>query len=148
MGGGEDGAEGFLERVEIDILDGKSILVLDVEFSPTLGLADMDPVGSFVAGSLETVALDEGLEEDGSKRESFSPVVLNTACGQSEEMGGEVFGPDPGEDEGAGVVDDKGEARLSPDLYPYLRLLGTGDVGPARFIFSRISQNSAILTSS
>lgn len=111
MGGGEDGAEGFLERVEIDILDGKSILVLDVEFSPTLGLADMDPVGSFVAGSLETVALDEGLEEDGSKSEAFSPIVLDAACGQSEEMGGEVFGSDPGEDEETGVVDDEGEAR-------------------------------------
>ena len=113
MGGGEDGAEVLLEGIEVDVLDGKSILILDVEFSPTLGLADIDPVGGLVAGSLETAALDEGLEEDGSKREAFSPIVLDAACGQSEEMGGEAFGSDPGEDEEAGVVDDKGEARLS-----------------------------------
>ena len=79
----------------------------------------MDPVGGLVAGSLETVALDEGLDEDGSKHEAFSPVVLDAAFGQSEEMGGEVLGSDPGEDEEAGVVDDEGEARLSLVVGPY-----------------------------
>lgn len=80
--------------------------------SATLGLADVDPVGGLVAGSLVAVPLDEGLEEDGGEGEAFSPVVLDAAGGQGEEMGGEAFCSDPGEDEEAGVVDDEGEAPL------------------------------------
>ena len=112
MGGRKDGTEVLLEGIEEDVLDGKSELFIDVELSATLGLADMDPVGGPVAGALEAVALDEGFEEDGSEGEALSPVVLDAAGGQGEELGGEAFGFDPGEDEEAGVVDNEGEARL------------------------------------
>ena len=112
MGGRKDGTEVLLEGIEEDVLDGESELFIDVELSATLGLADMDPVGSPVAGALEAVALDEGFDEDGSEGEALSPVVLDAAGGQGEELGGEAFGFDPGEDEEAGVVDNEGEARL------------------------------------
>ena len=37
----------------------------------------MNPVGGLVASSPEPVALDEGLDEDGSKGEFLPPVVLS-----------------------------------------------------------------------
>ena len=97
-----------MEGIEVDVLNGKSELIFDIELSAPLGLADMDPVGGSVTGALEPVPLDKRFEENGGEGEALPPVVLDAAGGQGEEMGGEVFGSDPGEDEKAGIVDDEG----------------------------------------
>lgn len=59
---GQDGAEGLLEGIEEEVLDGESELFNDVELSAPPGLADGNPVCGSVAGPLKrshSTAVDE-----------------------------------------------------------------------------------------
>jgi len=87
--------------------------VVAVELAAALSGADVEPVGGTVAGAWESVGVDKGLEQDGSVGVSGGPVVGEAAGGEGEELGGEVGGVDPGEDEESGVVGDEVEMVLS-----------------------------------
>ncbi len=52
-----------MQRVEIDVLDRESVLVVAIKFAPTFGLPDTDPVRRLVARSGEPGRLHEGLQE-------------------------------------------------------------------------------------
>ena len=94
----------------------------DILLSPTLGQSDGDPVGGFVTGSPEAVALDEGLEKNGRIVVALLPVVGKASCRHTKEHGGEILRLDPGKDEETGIVDDEAEILL-------LLLSGPADKG-------------------
>ncbi len=63
LGGGvERLAEVFVDGIEVDVFDGQLVAVGAIEFSPPLGLSDVDPVGCPVAGSSEAIAFNERLQ--------------------------------------------------------------------------------------
>ena len=55
-------AEGFDE----DVLDGLVVLVAGIELAAALRLAEMDPVGSAIAGALETWGFAERFQQYGA----------------------------------------------------------------------------------
>ena len=73
----------------------------------SLGLSDVDPVGSLVAGAGEALGLDEGFQQNGSVSVAVLPVLGELTRGQGQQLGGEVLGLDPGKDQETGVVDDQ-----------------------------------------
>ena len=87
--------------------------VVAVELAPTLGGADVDPVGGWVAGARESVGVDKGLDQDGSVAVAGGPVVAETTGGERQELRGEVLRLDPGQDEKSGVVGDELEVGLA-----------------------------------
>jgi len=50
-----------VQGVEVDVLDREGVFVAAVEFSASLGAADVGPVGGAVAGAGEPAGFDEGL---------------------------------------------------------------------------------------
>ncbi len=102
-------AKVFVEGVEVDVFEWFGILVVAVEFSAALGLADVNPVGGAVAGAGESPAFYEGLEKHGGVVVAGVPVVGQLFGGKGEYLGGEVSRAHPGQDEKAGVVDDEVE---------------------------------------
>ena len=89
------------------LLVGRSALVVPVQFAAPLGLSDVDPVGSLVAGAGEALGLDEGFQQNGSVSVAVLPVLGELTRGQGQQLGGEVLGLDPGKDQETGVVDDQ-----------------------------------------
>ena len=81
--GAEGGSEVFCQGVEVDVFAWEEGGVVAVELAPTLGGADVDPVGGSVAGARESVGVDKGLEQDGSVAVSGGPVVAETTGGAS-----------------------------------------------------------------
>ena len=98
-----------MERQEEDILDGRGVLIMSIEFATALGLTDMDPVGGTVAGTAEAAGFAEGFEQDGAEAVAMEPVVGEGAGGEGEQVGGEVRDAGPGQDQEAGMIDDEGE---------------------------------------
>ena len=81
--------------------------MVPVQFAAPLGLSDVDPVGSLVAGAGEALGLDEGFQQNGSVSVAVLPVLGELTRGQGQQLGGEVLGLDPGKDQETGVVDDQ-----------------------------------------
>ena len=73
--GAEAAAEIAAERIEPDVILGQSVLVVDIEFAPALGLPDVDPIGGTVAGADEPIGLDEGLQQQGGRRAAGQPLA-------------------------------------------------------------------------
>ena len=73
--GAEAAAEVSCERMEPDVLLGQSSAGVDIELAAALGLADVEPVGGTVAGAEETIALDEGLQQQWAVAVAGLPVV-------------------------------------------------------------------------
>ena len=95
----EDVFEVFVERKNPDGLFGQACLIVSVELSPSLGLAEQDPVRGLVAGAAESWSFDEGFEQDGAVSVLTFPVVWESSCGHPEDAGGEVVAADPREDQ-------------------------------------------------
>jgi len=106
----------LVERKKEHVLHRNCILVLDIEFATPLCLADMDPVRRAVARTLETVALNESLDQDRLVAIAFVPIPGQPSGDGAENPGGEVLGADPGENQEAGVVHDEVELAF-PLLY-------------------------------
>ena len=70
--------------------------MVTVQFAAPLGLSDVDPVGSLVAGAGEALGLDEGFQQNGSVSVAVLPVLGELTRGQGQQLGGEVLGLDPG----------------------------------------------------
>jgi len=51
------------ERIDPDAFDGLCVAMQGVEFAAALGVAEMLPVGSFVAGAGKARLLDEGFKQ-------------------------------------------------------------------------------------
>ena len=98
------------ERIHINILDGNVQGGVAILAAAALSLTDADPVGGFVAGSLEAITFHECFQE--VKRVSvFGLPIGSYASGDPrEKIEGQVRDIDPGQDEIAIVVGDPGQA--------------------------------------
>ena len=115
-----------MKRIEVDGLDGRADAVMNVVAGSAGGVAGMDPVGGFVAGSLESTAFDEGLREDDGMTVFVFPVGGEAAEGQGENMAGEMRDLDPWRDKKAHVVDDEFEVLLTLLVGPSDELVSGG----------------------
>lgn len=68
------------------------------------GLAEANPVGCFVASSLEAVALDEGLQQKDGMPVLAHPVAAYSFCDSRQNVTCQVRDRDPGQDEKPAVV--------------------------------------------
>ena len=114
--GAEGLSEVFVEGVEVDVFDGCGVLVVAVEFTAALGVADVDPVGGAVAGAGKALAFYEGLQKHRGVVVAGVPVVGQLFGGKGEYLGGEVPRAHPGQNEKPGVVDDEVEVLESAAL--------------------------------
>src|ERR1019366_4207536 len=99
--------EVLAKRVQPAVLDGHDLLVDRALLAAADGLADMDPVGGLVASATVTYRLDEGFEQHRAIAVALMPMVGQLAGDQRQDLRGEPFGLDPGQDQEAGVVDDE-----------------------------------------
>ena len=58
-GGAELLAEAFVERVDVDVFDGREPAVLAIELAPSLRVSDVDPIGGAVTGAPKTSSLNK-----------------------------------------------------------------------------------------
>ena len=100
------------QGIDPDVLDWDALLSCRAEFTASLGLAEVDPVGGAVTGAPETGFLDKGLQQYRSYAVSFIPVGRERFGDLSEYHGGEVLSVHPRQNEEAGVVDDVAQVLL------------------------------------
>ena len=81
-------------------------------------MADVLPVGGPVAGTGETLGIDEGLHEHRAVGVALLPMFGQGAGSQSKNLGGEILRADPGQDQEAGVVDDEVEVSRALRVAP------------------------------
>ena len=93
------------EREEEDVLDRYGKALVPIQLSATLGLADVNPVRRAVAGASEARLFDKGLEQDGRVAVATVPVLREPSGEARQQMGGQVGGMNPGQDQEARVVD-------------------------------------------
>src|ERR1017187_6780890 len=101
------------ERIDPDALDRLSVAMQGVELAAALGIADVLPVGSLVAGAGKARLLDEGFEQDRSIGVAVLPVVGQASAHQGKDARGEIFAVDPRQDQEAGIVHDEVQVALS-----------------------------------
>lgn len=102
-----------VEDRDVKVLD---LAVMDIAhpalFREALALAETEKSRRPVAGSRIMDGIHEALHQPGSEAEPVFPVAGKTAKGLPQNMGGEVFDPNPREDQEAGVVDQTGAVDL------------------------------------
>lgn len=98
------------ERIHIDILDRNVEGGVSILPAAALGLTDADPVGGFITGSLETVTFHKGFQEVKRVPVFGLPIGSDAAGDPRENMAGQVWNFDPGQNEIAAVVGDPGQA--------------------------------------
>src|ERR1035441_9013610 len=101
------------ERIDPDALDRLSVAMQGVELAAALGIADVLPVGSLVAGAGKARLLDEGFEQDRSIGVAVLPVVGQASAHHGKDARGEIFAVDPRQDQEAGIVHDEVQVALS-----------------------------------
>jgi hypothetical protein len=101
--------EVFRERVEIDVFNAAVKPVVMSPFSHSLGFTHMDPVGGLVAGSPEAVPFHKGFKQVDREMVDPEPILRDSFGIEGEELGGQAFDGNPGQDEKAGVVSHHGE---------------------------------------
>jgi len=69
--------------------------MVGIEFATPLGLTDMDPVGSAVAGAAEAIYLNERFEKDGAVVVAAFPIRRKPFGESAKNTGSQVFGVDP-----------------------------------------------------
>jgi len=75
-----------MQRIEIDVLDWESVLVVAIKLAATFGLPDMDPVCRLVARSGESYRFHEGLQEYRLVPVGKLPVARETASDTGEDV--------------------------------------------------------------
>src|SRR5438445_4826053 len=90
----EQALEVARERIDPDVFDGLSVSMLSVELAATLRVAELLPVGGFVAGAGKARLLDEGFQQDRPIGVVGLPVGGQSTAHQGEDARGEVFAAD------------------------------------------------------
>lgn len=103
---------------------------VSIQFSPALGLSNMDPVSRAVAGTAEATLFDKGFEHNRLVVIVNLPIARQALGNACQDLGGEVLGVDPGKNEEAGVVYD--QIKIT-----HLLLIGPADEPVARGDFPR-----------
>jgi hypothetical protein len=113
LGGRFSGREGlgaeFLaeisdERIEEYVFDRKLVALITVQLSPSFGLADVDPVGRTVTGTVKTVLFDKRFQKDRSVRISLFPVDGESLRDGAQDSGGKILARDPRDNEKARII--------------------------------------------
>src|SRR5882757_8165898 len=76
------------EWIDPDAFDRLIIAMQGIELAATLGVAEISPVGRFVAGSGEARLLDEGFEQHGPIGVAGMPVVGQAFADQGKDARG------------------------------------------------------------
>jgi hypothetical protein len=95
------------ERINPDAFDGLCFAMQCVEFTSALRVAEILPVGGFVASACEARLFDEGFQQYRAIGVARVSVLGQTPAGQGKDPRGEVFTVNPRQDEEARVVDDE-----------------------------------------
>ena len=64
-----------MEGVEEDVFDRRHAPISFFEFSPALGLSDINPIGRSVGGPRETISLNKGFQKQGAVAVLNFPVL-------------------------------------------------------------------------
>lgn len=83
------------ERMDPDAFDRLIFAMQGIELAAALGVAEILPVGRFVAGAGEARLLDEGFEQDGAVCVAGMPVIGQASPHQGEDTRGEILAADP-----------------------------------------------------
>ena len=94
----------------------------------SLGKSDQRPVGSLIRSAPEAALVYEGLQQDGGIIVYGLPVIGEGVDDKGQELGGEVSAFDPGQDQEAGIVDDKVTKLVSVLFVPADPLIPVFDV--------------------
>ncbi len=115
-----------MERIHVDFLDGgPGIRVLTVSGSP-FGIAQVDPVGGFVAGPLEAVLLNEGLQQEDGVIVLLYPVPAQPSGYMSQKVAGQMGNVDPRQYQKPTVAGNKGEVFCSCFAVPADEIIAGG----------------------
>ena len=104
-----------LKRFEPDILDRQSSLILNIEFAPSLSLADFDPVGRVIARASETRNLTEGLEQYRTDGVTLLPVLGQPALAACQNMRGQIWNAGPRQNQKACIV--RHQLQVAPSTF-------------------------------
>lgn len=115
---GKDLPEVFGQGIEEDRLNRQDILVGAVPFASTLRAAHGDPIGRFVAGSLEASGVHEGLQKCEGVMVGPLPIGGKNLGHSSQEMRGQVGDSDPREDEESGILGEEIDILVSVERFP------------------------------
>lgn len=99
--------EVLVKGIEEDILHREWVTRVSIQLSPPLGLSNMDPITSAVAGTTEPALFDKGFQQDRLIAVANLPITGQTLGDAGQNSGGKVAGTDPGKDKEAGVVYDQ-----------------------------------------
>ena len=95
------------ERINPDAFDGLCVAMQCVELTAALRVAEILPVGGFVASAREAWLFDEGFQQYRAIGIACVPVLGQAPAGQGKDPRGEVFTVYPRQNEEARVVDDE-----------------------------------------
>ena len=95
------------EWIDPDAFDWLIFAMQGIELAATLGVAEVLPVGGFVASAGEARLLDEGFEQDGPIGVASLPVIGQAAADQCKDSRSQILAADPRQDEEAGIVHDE-----------------------------------------
>jgi hypothetical protein len=109
----EFSAEVLSQRIEVDCLFGQECFGRLAEFSAACGFTNADPVICSIAGPLEPLGVDKGLEKINRVMVDLIPVPGYAPAVQSQQVGGQVRDPNPGKNQESTLVGDQMEVFLS-----------------------------------
>src|SRR5208282_3895347 len=87
------------ERIDPDAFDGLCVAMQCVEFAAALRVAEILPVGGFVASACEAWLFDEGFQQYRAIGVARVPVLGQAPAGQAKDPRGKVFTINPRQDE-------------------------------------------------
>lgn len=107
------------QGVDIDVLDGLAVGgVMAIHAAATLSAAEIDPIGSPIAGAAITGTIHEGLEKQRSIAVEIVPILGQAMSGERKDFAGQPLDVDPGEHEESGVTDDELESAFAFEVTP------------------------------
>ncbi len=69
-----------------------------IVFTTTRGVPEMDPIGCFITGSLESLRVDESFHEINRMMVQAIPLIRQHPCHPSQDMRCQMLDPDPWQD--------------------------------------------------
>src|SRR5690349_18424566 len=82
------------------------------------GLSNMDPVGGPIAGSSKALRVDQGFQQQGTIPISDLPVVRELPGAQGQDLAGESFDADRGQNQETAIIDDPLQVALALLITP------------------------------
>ena len=104
-----------MQRIDVNVFDRYSSLVISIVAATTLGRTDAAPVGSPIATTLEAISLNKGLYQFHGMAVFDLPIRAQSSQGLREDMTGEIGYPNALKDQEPAIVDDPCELS-SPEL--------------------------------